>query len=242
MLQLVVLATGGAVLHTSSTHYTARWLSPLPGVVEGWPCDLFIRLYFNLLALLLKGVANEIFKLLAPLWNSKILSCYLKSRDEVWIFTSQSNKNRSYKNKEVINKERLWMTCINYSIWDVYKNVAPFEQRGSYVIILRMFLRGGRLVDLHWRMRAIRRVMYLCTFTGNSCIWEINWGLVVTVMEQYTWRSRKYWQVKAWYSSPTTCLSQKRHRRSGLGILEWRPNSISRQWFEHLNLSAWGRR
>ena len=52
----------------------------------------------------MKGVANEIFKLLAPLWNSKIPSCYLKSRDEVWIFRSQSNKNSSYENKEVINK------------------------------------------------------------------------------------------------------------------------------------------
>ena len=35
----------------------------------------------------------------------KYLSCDLKSRDEVWILRSQSNKHSAYENKEVINKD-----------------------------------------------------------------------------------------------------------------------------------------
>ena len=92
-----------------------------------------LRSYFNLLAVLLKDVANAIFKLLAPLWNSKIPSCYLKSRDEVWIFRSQNNKNSSYENKELINKKPTldWFECPtlaskgSYLVWLILVNIVP---------------------------------------------------------------------------------------------------------------------
>ena len=98
-----------------------------------------------------------------------------------------------------------------------------------------MYIGGEYICGSFWfLMQNIRRFMYCCTFVGKFSMSWWNCGLDVTLMSQYTCRSRFLGHWKEWYSSPMGVPLHNLQVRCSLGVWVCRPSSMSSLWLEQV--------